>query len=188
MVLIIDNYDSFTQNLEQYVREIGYVTIIKRNDEITIDEIRNINPTHIIISPGPGKPEHSGICLNAIKEYSKQVPILGICLGHQAIGYIYGESIKKLHKPMHGKISTIIHDQKDIFKRTKANFKASRYHSLVIDNRYPLKDLEVTAWTEEGTIMACRHKKHKQLRGIQFHPESLWTTEGKCILRNFLLS
>lgn len=188
MVLIIDNYDSFTQNLEQYVREMGYSTVIKRNDEIKINEIKNINPTHIIISPGPGKPDNSGICLSTIKEYSKTVPILGICLGHQAIGYVYGESIRKLHKPMHGKISTITTNQKDIFQEIKGPFKASRYHSLVIDNSYPLKELEVTAWTAEGTIMACRHKVYRQLRGIQFHPESLWTTEGKSILKNFLLS
>ena len=188
MVLIIDNYDSFTQNLEQYVREMNYVTIIKRNDEITIKEINKINPSHIIISPGPGRPENSGICIELIQEYAEKVPILGICLGHQAIGYSYGESIQKLDTPMHGKISTIITDRTDIFKETKGEFKASRYHSLVIDNRYPLKDLQITAWTKEGIIMACRHKTYKQLRGIQFHPESLWTTEGKSILKNFLLS
>nr|YP_009396332.1 Anthranilate synthase component II [Polysiphonia scopulorum]ARW65518.1 Anthranilate synthase component II [Polysiphonia scopulorum] len=187
MVIIIDNYDSFTQNLAQYVREIGYTTIIKRNNEVSIDDIKNINPTHIIISPGPGRPENSGICLNVIKEYSSRIPILGICLGHQAIGYVYGESIKKLSKPMHGKISTIITDRKDIFKGIKDTFQASRYHSLVIDNSYNLKNLDITAWTKEGTIMACRHKLYKQLRGIQFHPESLWTTEGKSIIKNFLL-
>lgn len=188
MVIIIDNYDSFTQNLTQYVREMGHLTIVKRNDEISINEIKSMNPTHIIISPGPGRPEKSGICLNLIKTYAKHIPILGICLGHQAIGYLYGESIKTLSKPMHGKISTIINNQEDIFKGIKSEFKASRYHSLVIDGRYYLKHLDITAWTSDGTIMACRHKVYKQLRGIQFHPESLWTTEGKSILKNFLLS
>lgn len=188
MIIIIDNYDSFTQNLVQIIGEIGYLTVVKRNDEISIEEINSINPTHIIISPGPGRPESSKICLKIIEEYSDKIPILGICLGHQAIGYIYGGIIKNLSKPMHGKISMIEHNEQDIFRTIKHKFQGSHYHSLIIDNNHFPCDLQITAWTSEGIIMGCRHRKYKKLRGIQFHPESLWTPDGKSILKNFLLS
>nr|WGH12982.1 Anthranilate synthase component II [Echinothamnion sp.] len=187
MIIIIDNYDSFTQNLSQYIGELGYKVKIARNDEISIKEINEINPTHIIISPGPGRPEESKICLEIINKYSDVIPILGICLGHQSIGYIYGGIIDKLSKPMHGKISIINHNQKDIFKDIKTSFTAIRYHSLIINRKNLPKTLEVTAWTSDGAIMGCRHKIYTKLRGIQFHPESLWTSEGKSIIRNFLL-
>nr|YP_010619597.1 Anthranilate synthase component II [Tayloriella tenebrosa]WAX03610.1 Anthranilate synthase component II [Tayloriella tenebrosa] len=187
MIIIIDNYDSFTQNLAQYIGELGYKITIARNDELSIQDINQINPTHIILSPGPGKPEESKICLEIIRKYSNTIPILGICLGHQAIGYVYGGTIEKLSKPMHGKINLIINNQKDIFKNINNPFKASRYHSLIISNENLPKDLEVTAWTSNGIIMACRHRIYTKLRGIQFHPESLWTKEGKSILKNFLL-
>nr|ARW60129.1 Anthranilate synthase component II [Laurencieae sp.] len=187
MILIIDNYDSFTQNLYQYVGELGKQIIVKRNDEISIEDIKRIKPTHIILSPGPGQPEESGVCLDIIDEYSDKISILGICLGHQGIGYIYGGKIKQLEKPMHGKVSNVIHNNTDIFKDLPNPLEVSRYHSLIIDNNNLPKNLEVTAWTSEGIIMACRHKIHKKLRGIQFHPESLWTKEGKKILKNFLL-
>nr|YP_009398182.1 Anthranilate synthase component II [Thaumatella adunca]ARW67368.1 Anthranilate synthase component II [Thaumatella adunca] len=187
MIIIIDNYDSFTQNLAQYIGELGHKIKIVRNDEISIIDIERINPTHIILSPGPGRPEKSGICLDIIKNYGKTIPILGICLGHQSIGYAYGGEIKELTKPMHGKISTIIHNKTDLFRDLPNSFQVSRYHSLIIDkNTFP-KDLEITAWTLDGTIMGCRHKIYKKLRGIQFHPESLWTEEGKYILKHFLL-
>nr|YP_009393027.1 Anthranilate synthase component II [Bostrychia moritziana]ARW61589.1 Anthranilate synthase component II [Bostrychia moritziana] len=188
MILLIDNYDSFTQNLAQSVGQLNFKPIITRNDEISIQEIIYLGPTHIILSPGPGKPENSGICLDIINEYANKIPILGICLGHQVIGHIYGGRITKLDKPMHGKISFISHDQKDIFNELETPFKASRYHSLIIDETRIPPSLEITAWTLERKIMACRHKKHKKLRGIQFHPESFWTKEGQKIIKNFLSS
>lgn len=188
MVIIIDNYDSFTQNLVQCIGNLGYKITVARNDEISIEDIRKIHPTHIILSPGPGKPENSGICLEIIKTYSNQIPILGICLGHQGIGYTYKGEIEQMNIPMHGKVSKIIHNQQDIFKELPNSFKATRYHSLIIGNfKFP-DNLEITAWTSNGLIMGCRHKTYKNLRGIQFHPESLWTEEGQCILQNFLLS
>ena len=188
MIIIIDNYDSFTQNLVQYTGELGYNIIVIRNDSFDINKIEDIKPTHIIISPGPGKPENSGICLDVISKYSKNIPILGICLGHQAIGYIYGGLIKKLQIPVHGKIDTILTNQNDIFKNLGASFQATRYHSLIIDDKTFPKELEVTAWTQDGIIMGLKHKYYNKLRGIQFHPESLWTKEGKKIIKNFLLS
>ena len=188
MILIIDNYDSFTQNLVQYVGELKNEILISRNDELSIKTIEELQPSHIILSPGPGKPEESKICLDIIHKYSAKIPILGICLGHQAIGQVYGGQIKKLSKPMHGKISNIIHNQEDIFQNLESSFKAIRYHSLIIEkNNFP-SDLEITAWTEDGIVMGCRHKVNKMLRGIQFHPESLWTYQGKSIISNFLLS
>nr|YP_009391985.1 Anthranilate synthase component II [Periphykon beckeri]ARW60333.1 Anthranilate synthase component II [Periphykon beckeri] len=187
MVIIIDNYDSFTQNLAQHIGALGYKIKIARNDELSIQDIDQLNPTHIILSPGPGRPEDSKICLKIIHYYSNKIPILGICLGHQAIGYINGGIIQKLSQPMHGKVSTIIHNQKDIFKDIKTSFSASRYHSLIIDSKKVPQNLEITAWTRDGIIMGCRHRIYRQLRGIQFHPESLWTNEGKTIIKNFLL-
>lgn len=186
MIIIIDNYDSFTQNLFQYVGELSKEIIVRRNDEITLEEIKKIKPTHIILSPGPGKPDNSGICLNIIHEYANQIPILGICLGHQGIGYMYGANIKQMHTPMHGKVNSIIHSKIDIFKGINNPLRAARYHSLIIDSTNLPKNLEVTAWSTDGIIMGCRHKVYKNLRGIQFHPESLWTKEGKNILKNFL--
>nr|YP_009396739.1 Anthranilate synthase component II [Ophidocladus simpliciusculus]ARW65925.1 Anthranilate synthase component II [Ophidocladus simpliciusculus] len=187
MILIIDNYDSFTENLSQYIGELKEKITIIRNDELSLEQVDKIQPTHIILSPGPGNPQNSGHCLSIIKSYAGKIPILGICLGHQSIGYIYGGTIKQLNKPMHGKISYITHNKQDIFTNLPSPFKASRYHSLIIDKHNIPKELEITAWTSDGTIMACRHKIHKKLRGIQFHPESLWTKQGKKILENFLL-
>lgn len=186
MVIIIDNYDSFTQNLVQYTGELGYNIMVVRNDKFITEKITQIQPTHIIISPGPGKPQDSGICLEIIKKYAHKIPILGICLGHQAIGYVYGGKIEKLAEPVHGKIDTIINNQKDIFQGLKFSFEATRYHSLVVDHLTCPEILEVTAWTKKGIIMALQHKKYKKLRGIQFHPESLWTKKGKIIIKNFL--
>lgn len=188
MILIIDNYDSFTHNLVQYTGELGYPIVVVKNDKIRVKDIEKTNPTHIIISPGPGKPKDSGICLEVIKKYSNQIPILGICLGHQAIGEVYGGLIKKLKKPIHGKVDSIFHNQEDLFKNLNKKFEATRYHSLIVDKETLPKELEITAWTEDNIIMGFKHKRHKKLRGIQFHPESLWTTEGKKIIENFLLS
>lgn len=188
MIIIIDNYDSFTQNLVQYTGELGYKIMVIRNDELITNNIDQIRPTHIIISPGPGKPENSGICLDIIKRYSNKIPILGICLGHQAIGLVYGATIKKLQKPVHGKTDNIFNNQEDIFKNLNYSFKATRYHSLIVEMQTCPSILKITAWTQEGIIMGFQHRYHKQLRGIQFHPESLWTQEGKTIIKNFLLS
>nr|QCI07378.1 Anthranilate synthase component II [Leiomenia cribrosa] len=188
MILVIDNYDSFTQNLVQYVGELGFQVKVSRNDEISVQEIKLLNPTHIILSPGPGSPNNSGISLNIIKSFAKTIPILGVCLGHQSIGYVYGNRIKRLNKPMHGKISQVLHNNMDIFTNIKNPFLAARYHSLVIDPNKLAEDIEITAWTNDGTIMGCRHKKYSLLRGIQFHPESLWTQQGKLIIENFLLA
>nr|YP_010198894.1 anthranilate synthase component II [Hydropuntia urvillei]UAD88343.1 anthranilate synthase component II [Hydropuntia urvillei] len=186
MILVIDNYDSFTQNLVQSLGNLGFSICTVRNDEISLSYIDKYNPTHIILSPGPGSPENSGISLQIISTYAKTIPILGVCLGHQAIGYVYGSRITKLNHPMHGKLSKIFHNSQDIFDSLANPFFATRYHSLVIDSKFISNDLEVTAWTYDKTIMACRHKTYKLLRGIQFHPESLWTVEGQNIINNFI--
>ncbi|CCP38064.1 anthranilate synthase component II (plastid) [Chondrus crispus] len=187
MILIIDNYDSFTQNLVQYVGELGFDTHVSRNDEIDIHDILQVNPSHVIISPGPGEPSSTGISLELIKLYANKIPILGVCLGHQSIAYVYGGKVIQLSQPVHGKISEIVHNNTDIFHHLPNPFLAARYHSLVIDNKSLPSDIEVTARTHDGIIMGCRHKSYPLLRGIQFHPESLWTDHGRSIIRNFLL-
>lgn len=187
MIIIIDNYDSFTQNLAQYIGELGFQIQIIRNDEISLNNFSTINPTHIILSPGPGHPKNSNICLEVISQYANQIPILGVCLGHQCIGHIYGAEIKQLQMPIHGKTSNILHNKQDLFNNLPNPFIATRYHSLVINNKNIPNNLEITAWTKDGTIMGCRHKIYNTLRGIQFHPESLWTYHGKEIINNFLL-
>nr|AZL88045.1 anthranilate synthase component II [Harveyella mirabilis] len=187
MIIIIDNYDSFTQNLVQCIGELGYEIHIARNNKILIKDIKKINPTHIILSPGPGKPEHSKICLKIIKIFSSQIPILGICLGHQSIGYYYKGNIQQMNRPIHSKISKIINNQQDLFKNISNAFEGIRYHSLIINNfEFPIH-LKITAWTSDGIIMGCKHIINKKVRGVQFHPESLWTKEGKSILKKFLL-
>lgn len=188
MVVIIDNYDSFTQNLVQCVGKLKLDVTVFRNDDIRINDIAILNPTHIIVSPGPGNPNDTGVSLQLIHRYANTIPILGVCLGHQSIGHIYGGHIKQLNQPMHGKISKIWHNNVDLFRQLPNPFLATRYHSLIIDHDQLPDDLEVTAWTEEGTIMACRHKKYSLLRGIQFHPESLWTQEGEQIIKNFFIN
>nr|UAD84073.1 anthranilate synthase component II [Gracilaria changii] len=188
MILVIDNYDSFTQNLVQSLGKLGLFIRVLRNDEVSLSYISQCNPTHIVLSPGPGSPENSGLSLQIISSYAQTVPILGVCLGHQAIGYIYGAKITKLDYPMHGKLSEIVHNSQDLFHGLPNPFFAARYHSLVINSQSLPSNLEVTAWTNEGVIMACRHKQYKLLRGIQFHPESLWTTEGQQIIENFIKS
>nr|YP_010470992.1 anthranilate synthase component II [Synarthrophyton patena]UVF62821.1 anthranilate synthase component II [Synarthrophyton patena] len=188
MILIIDNYDSFTHNLVQYVGALGFNVKVARNDNLSISAITKINPTHIIISPGPGHPLDSGISLEIIKTCAQNIPILGVCLGHQSIGYVYGGQIIKLVNPMHGKISPIYHSGRDIFSTLPNPFLATRYHSLVINTQFFPKELEITAKTKEGIIMGCQHKKYPSLKGIQFHPESLWTESGKTLIKNFLLT
>lgn len=186
MILVIDNYDSFTYNLVQLIGELGFYVKVVRNNKLSLRELDKMQPTHIILSPGPGSPEDSGISLDIISNYQVKIPILGVCLGHQSIGYTFSSMISQLDKPAHGKISKVYHNNKDIFYNLPNPFYATRYHSLVIDNNSISDNLLVTARTDKGIIMGCRHKYFPKLRGIQFHPESLWTDTGKNIVGNFL--
>jgi anthranilate synthase/aminodeoxychorismate synthase-like glutamine amidotransferase len=187
MLFVIDNYDSFTYNLVQYFGELKAQLKVFRNDAITISQIKKLKPQHIVISPGPGRPEDAGISVELIKEFSGKVPILGVCLGHQAIGYAYGGKIVHAKRLMHGKTSLIKHDGKDIFRGVENPFQATRYHSLVVDAKTLPGDLKVTAWTKDKDreIMGLRHKIFP-VWGVQFHPESILTASGKDILKNFL--
>jgi len=185
MILMIDNYDSFTYNLVQYFGELGASLKIYRNDALSIDDIKRMRPAKIVISPGPGRPEGAGISVDIIRTFAGKFPILGVCLGHQCIGYAYGGRIIRAKKLMHGKTSMIRHDNKEIFKGVTNPFEATRYHSLVIEKKTSPKCLEVTAKTSDGEVMGIRHKDHP-LWGVQFHPESILTIEGKHILNNFL--
>ena len=185
MILVIDNYDSFTYNLVQYLGELGADLKTYRNDKITISEIRDLKPEKILISPGPGYPKDAGISIPVIKEFAGKVPILGVCLGHQAIGEAFGGKIVQAKRLLHGKISMIHHDGKTIFKGLPDPFEATRYHSLIIERASLPECLEISAWTKEDEIMGIRHKEFK-IEGIQFHPESILTTEGKKLLGNFL--
>lgn len=185
MLLMIDNYDSFTYNLVQYLGELGETIEVFRNDRITIGEIEQKNPDRIVISPGPCTPNEAGVSIEVIRHFSGKVPILGVCLGHQAIGAAYGGDVIRAPMLMHGKTSLIYHDGKTLFAGLPNPFEATRYHSLII-KRETLPDcLEVTAWTEDNTIMGVRHKQYS-VEGIQFHPESILTTAGKGLLGNFI--
>jgi anthranilate synthase/aminodeoxychorismate synthase-like glutamine amidotransferase len=186
MVLVIDNYDSFTYNLVQYLGELGADVRVKRNNEVTVGEIEVMGPEQILISPGPGRPEHAGITPDVIRHFGPKTPILGVCLGHQAIGMVYGGTVCRARAPMHGKTSMVVHDSKGVFAGISAPFAAGRYHSLVIASADVPADLEVAARTQDdGTIMAVRHRTY-QVHGVQFHPESVLTEEGRTILRNFM--
>jgi anthranilate synthase/aminodeoxychorismate synthase-like glutamine amidotransferase len=186
MVLVIDNYDSFTYNLVQYLGELGAEVRVRRNNEVTIAEIEAMAPDQILISPGPGRPENAGITPDVIRHFGPTTPILGVCLGHQAIGMVYGGTVSRAAAPMHGKTSTVVHDGRGVFAGITAPFEAGRYHSLVIAPDSVPDALEVSARTkDESTIMAVRHKTY-QVHGVQFHPESVLTEEGRRILRNFL--
>ncbi len=186
MVLVIDNYDSFTYNLVQYLGELGATVAVRRNDETTLEEIKAAAPDRILISPGPGRPEGAGITLDVIREFGSQLPMLGVCLGHQAMGLAFGGSVVRAPLPMHGKISTVDHDGRGVFTGITASFQASRYHSLVVaDDHWP-EALEITARAkEDGLVMGLRHRTWP-MHGVQFHPESILTNEGRRILRNFL--
>ncbi|EKD27290.1 MAG: hypothetical protein ACD_79C00770G0004 [uncultured bacterium] len=186
MILMIDNYDSFTWNLVQYFMQLKCEIKVKRNDEISIPEITKMNPSHIVISPGPGRPENAGISVKVIEEFKGKIPILGVCLGHQAIGYVFGGKIIQAKRIMHGKLSTIKHTDTGIFKGIENNFKATRYHSLVIEkSSFPNEDLIITAESEDGDIMGVQHKQLK-IFGVQFHPESILSENGLKLLNNFL--
>src|SRR5688572_24608567 len=186
MILVIDNYDSFTYNLVQYLGELGADVRVRRNDQVTIGEVEAMSPEQILISPGPGRPENAGITTDVIRRFGPKTPILGVCLGHQAIGLVYGGVVCRASAPMHGKTSTVVHDGKGVFQGVGANFEAGRYHSLVIASSNVPADLEVAARTrEEDIIMAVRHRRYP-VHGVQFHPESVLTGEGRRILKNFL--
>ena len=186
MILVIDNYDSFTYNLVQYLGELGADVQVVRNDAASIESIESLHPDRIVISPGPGRPEQAGVTMDAIRHFGSTVPILGVCLGHQAIGAVFGGSVVRAIVPMHGKTSTIEHDGRGVFAGIAGPFTASRYHSLVVADEGLPADLEVTARSrEDKTIMGLRHVRWP-IHGVQFHPESILTAEGRRLLRNFL--
>ena len=186
MLLMLDNYDSFTYNLVHLFQELGVEVRVFRNDAITVDETAALEPTHLVVSPGPGRPEDAGVSVELIRRLGPQVPTLGVCLGHQAIGAVYGGSVIRAVVPMHGKTSTIEHDGRGVFAGITEPFVASRYHSLVVSDQGLPDVLEVTARTkEDGTIMGLRHRS-LPVHGVQFHPESILTGEGRRILRNFI--
>lgn len=188
MILVIDNYDSFTYNLVQYLGELGHESMVFRNDAIDIEKIRELKPSHIIISPGPGSPDEAGISNDVIRELKGEYPILGVCLGHQCIGEVFGAKVVRAPYLMHGKVSKIIFDEEEpLFKELPYPFTATRYHSLIIDrestNATPLK---VIAWTSDNLIMGVKHKDYPNLLGVQFHPESILTEDGHKLLNNFI--
>lgn len=185
MILVIDNFDSFTYNLVQYIGEISKDIVTKRNNEISLDNIRKLNPSHIVISPGPGKPENSGNIIEVIQHFYNDIPILGVCLGHQAIGHAFGGEIVQAKKIMHGKVSNINHFGSKLFNGVNDNFNATRYHSLIVDKASLPACLEIIAETDNNTIMGLKHKT-SNLYGVQFHPESIATKDGKAIIKNFL--
>ncbi|BAY29349.1 glutamine amidotransferase of anthranilate synthase [Nostoc carneum NIES-2107] len=192
MIIVIDNYDSFTYNIVQYLGELAaefpVATDIKvfRNDKISVDEIQALNPTLVVISPGPGRPEDAGISLKLIEELGANLPILGVCLGHQSIGQVFGGKIVSAPELMHGKTSQVSHTGVGVFRGLENPLTATRYHSLVIDRETCPDVLEITAWVEDGTIMGVRHRNYPHIQGVQFHPESVLTSSGKQLLRNFL--
>ena len=185
MLLMIDNYDSFTYNLVQYFYQLGQEVEVHRNDLISLDDIEKKSPEYIVISPGPCTPKEAGISVDLIKKFKDKLPILGVCLGHQCLGAAFGSNIIAANEIMHGKLSEIIHDGSGLFKGVENSFKATRYHSLIIEEKTLDKDFHITAWTENKTIMAIQHEK-LPLFGLQFHPESIATEQGMEILRNFL--
>ncbi|MEA5511718.1 aminodeoxychorismate/anthranilate synthase component II [Crocosphaera sp. UHCC 0190] len=194
MILVIDNYDSFTYNLVQYLGELGAQLPVAseiqvyRNDQIDLPKIRHLNPDGVVISPGPGRPEDAGISLDLITELGPTLPILGVCLGHQSMGQVFGGKVISAPVLMHGKTSPIYHQGVGVFAGLEKPFNATRYHSLVVERESLPDVLEITAWVEDGTIMGLQHKDYPHLQGVQFHPESILTASGKHLLRNFLTS
>ncbi|HEV8643342.1 MAG TPA: aminodeoxychorismate/anthranilate synthase component II [Methylomirabilota bacterium] len=185
MILVIDNYDSFTYNLVQYLGELGAILKVVRNDELDVDGIAILRPERIVISPGPGTPDQAGVSIGVIRRLGSTTPTLGVCLGHQAIGRAFGATVGRAQRQMHGKTSSIEHDGSGVFRELSNPFVATRYHSLVILRDTVPDELEVSAWSEDGEIMGIRHRRHP-IEGVQFHPESILTVEGKSLLRNFL--
>lgn len=185
MILLIDNYDSFVYNLSRYVGELGHERVVRRNDNINLDEIYLMQPSHIIISPGPCAPDQAGISMEVIRRFGSHIPILGVCLGHQAIGQVYGGKVTRAKFPMHGKAANIFHDEKGLFAGLKNPLSVARYHSLIVSEEHLPKELIITARSQEGEIMALAHR-HYPVLGVQFHPESILTQNGYDILQNFL--
>jgi anthranilate synthase/aminodeoxychorismate synthase-like glutamine amidotransferase len=185
MILVVDNYDSFTYNLVQYLGELGAELIVRRNDQTTIDEVEKMRPERLCISPGPGTPDDAGISNDLIRHFGPRIPVLGVCLGHQCIGQVYGGQIVRADRLMHGKTSPILHEGDGIFSGLPIPFEATRYHSLIVRRDTLPEELEVVAETSEHEIMGLRHRRHP-VHGVQFHPESIMTGEGKKLLANFL--
>ncbi|QIZ70628.1 anthranilate synthase component II [Oxynema aestuarii] len=192
MIVVIDNYDSFTYNLVQYLGELGNdwpvasEIRVYRNDRLSVEELEQLQPSAIVISPGPGRPEDAGISLEIIEKLGPTIPILGVCLGHQCIGQVFGGKIVSAAELMHGKTSEVHHNDVGVFRGIENPMTATRYHSLVIDRNTCPPDLEITAWVEDGTIMGVRHRHYPHIQGVQFHPESILTQSGKQLLTNFL--
>jgi anthranilate synthase/aminodeoxychorismate synthase-like glutamine amidotransferase len=189
MVFVLDNYDSFTYNLVQYLGELGAEVVVRRNDQVSADEVEAMHPERIVISPGPCTPQEAGISIDVFRHFAGKIPVLGVCLGHQALGAAFGGKVVRAPHLMHGKTSQVTHDGKTVFAELTSPFTATRYHSLIVEEKSLPKDLEVSAWTTEPdgsrTIMGLRHKKHP-VEGVQFHPESVLTSEGKKLISNFL--
>jgi len=185
VILVIDNYDSFTYNLVQYLGELGATLKVVRNDELDVDGIAALRPERIVVSPGPGTPDQAGVSIDVIRRLGSTTPILGVCLGHQAIGRAFGATVARAQRQMHGKTSSIAHDGSGVFRGLSNPFVATRYHSLVILRDTVPDELEVSGWSEDGEIMGIRHRRYP-IEGVQFHPESILTLEGKSLLRNFL--
>ena len=184
MIFMVDNYDSFTYNIFQQLSEIGAEVLVKRNDEITVKEIADLNPSHVVISPGPGNPDQAGISMETIQYFAGRLPVLGVCLGHQSLAQGYGAKIVRAARLMHGKTSAIHHHGNHVFTKLPNPFDATRYHSLIVEKSSLPDDFEITAWTDKGEIMGLRHKP-SGAEGVQFHPESILTTWGKDLLGNF---
>jgi anthranilate synthase/aminodeoxychorismate synthase-like glutamine amidotransferase len=185
MLLLIDNYDSFTYNLYQYLAELGAEPLVRRNDEITIAEAKALHPSHLVLSPGPCTPSEAGVCVALIQELGPRVPTLGVCLGHQCIGAAFGGVVTRAPEPVHGKVSQINHCGMGVFRGLPSPFAATRYHSLIVERATLPSELEVTAETDDGLVMGLRHRTYP-IQGVQFHPESILTREGKRLLANFL--
>jgi anthranilate synthase/aminodeoxychorismate synthase-like glutamine amidotransferase len=185
VVLVIDNYDSFTYNLVQYLGELGEDVVIRRNDEITLPEITPLHPVAVVISPGPGTPAEAGICKDLLVELGPTLPMLGVCLGHQCLGEAFGGTVRRASQVMHGKVSRVTHAEQSVFRGIPSPFAATRYHSLVVDRENLPAALEVTARTDDGTVMGLRHRQYP-LAGVQFHPEAILTEHGHTLLANFL--
>lgn len=185
MILMIDNYDSFVYNLVQYLGKLGEEIVVKRNNEVSLEEIEALNPEIIVLSPGPCSPTEAGICIDVVNHFKGKKPILGICLGHQTIGHVFGANIVKAIEPVHGKVHAIRHNNKGVFKNLNNPLNVTRYHSLVVDSENLNDDLEITALTKEGEIMGIRHKEYL-IEGVQFHPEAILSEQGHEILKNFI--